>query len=590
MGLQPTGARATSPLTLETVLLGLIATAGLVIGSGLVGVHLTVLATEGHLARAPWTDLAGGLAAIPSNAGDPAAAFPAGTGIPGPVAFWALFVAAVGVELAAAGALVGMVTRAARRRRLSLPGRSDLAPLGAKALEKRAGRLRPGLNGRHAAGSVGIRLGRAIEARGAEVWASAEDTIVVYGPPRSGKTMYVVIPAVLAWPGPALVTGTRPDVLVHTLRQRAAAGPTAVFDPLGAWTGDPAWRLRWSPVVGCEAPDLAWRRARVFVAAAGTGKGVENATYWTTAASSVLRSLLHAAALAGATTARVRLWAADPLDDEPVHILRSDGPSGWAAELHAMATADPRTVSNVYAGVRQAIDVLGLPQVAELCEVDRAASWDPDQLLDGLGAVYMLGTPSEQDMVAPLVAALADAVVHAAERRAAAAPGGRLDPPLLLALDEVANIAPLPGLPQLLATGGGSGLATMAVLQSPSQARARWGRDGASTMRDAARIRMVLGGLAAGDDLEELSRSWGERDDPIRSSSIDAKGHHSVSDATRRMRVAPVEKLRSLPPGVAMVAAGAHPPTEVRMTPWWELPAAAAVEADKTWAEAGARP
>ena len=47
-------------------------------------------------------------------------------------------------------------------------------------------------------------------------------------------------------------------------------------------------------------------------------------------------------------------------------------------------------------------------------------------------------------------------------------------PPVLLALDEVANVAPLPGLPSVISEGGGQGLITIACLQDLSQARHRW--------------------------------------------------------------------------------------------------------------------
>jgi type IV secretory pathway TraG/TraD family ATPase VirD4 len=44
-----------------------------------------------------------------------------------------------------------------------------------------------------------------------------------------------------------------------------------------------------------------------------------------------------------------------------------------------------------------------------------------------------------------------------------------------MALDEVAQIAPLPSLPAIAAEGGGQGLVTLACLQDLSQARVRWG-------------------------------------------------------------------------------------------------------------------
>jgi hypothetical protein len=51
---------------------------------------------------------------------------------------------------------------------------------------------------------------------------------------------------------------------------------------------------------------------------------------------------------------------------------------------------------------------------------------------------------------------------------------GRLDPPLALVLDDVAAVAPLPQLPELLATGADRGLPTLALLRSHEQGRARW--------------------------------------------------------------------------------------------------------------------
>lgn len=49
-----------------------------------------------------------------------------------------------------------------------------------------------------------------------------------------------------------------------------------------------------------------------------------------------------------------------------------------------------------------------------------------------------------------------------------------IGPPLLLALNEIANLSPLLSLPTLMAEGSGSGITTVSVLQSLSQARERW--------------------------------------------------------------------------------------------------------------------
>ena len=59
-------------------------------------------------------------------------------------------------------------------------------------------------------------------------------------------------------------------------------------------------------------------------------------------------------------------------------------------------------------------------------------------------------------------------------RGGASPASGRLDPPLTLVLDDIAAVAPLPELPDLLASGAEQGLATLALLRSREQARARW--------------------------------------------------------------------------------------------------------------------
>ena len=95
------------------------------------------------------------------------------------------------------------------------------------AIMKRAAHLRPSL-AKAGPSDVGYRIGRSCNTA---VWASVEDSILVIGPPRSGKGAHIVINAILDAPGPVVTTSTRPDNLTTTLRARQRIGPVAVFDP-----------------------------------------------------------------------------------------------------------------------------------------------------------------------------------------------------------------------------------------------------------------------------------------------------------------------------------------------------------------------
>jgi hypothetical protein len=56
-------------------------------------------------------------------------------------------------------------------------------------------------------------------------------------------------------------------------------------------------------------------------------------------------------------------------------------------------------------------------------------------------------------------------------------------------LDDIAALAPLPELPDLLAEGHAAGLPALAVLRSPEQALARWG----APVWQRADLRLALG-------------------------------------------------------------------------------------------------
>ncbi|MCB9425096.1 MAG: hypothetical protein H6527_08495 [Actinobacteria bacterium] len=78
------------------------------------------------------------------------------------------------------------------RRLVGVATRTDVATVASrKALLARSTTLRPSLTSAQPS-DVGYLLGRS---RGMEVWASVEDSILLLGPPRSGKGLHVVINA-----------------------------------------------------------------------------------------------------------------------------------------------------------------------------------------------------------------------------------------------------------------------------------------------------------------------------------------------------------------------------------------------------------
>lgn len=509
--------------------------------------------------------------AQPAN---PASVWPHPSALPGPVAYWTGTVLAAAIWVGVTWGIWRLWRHLTTDNRggamRNLPGMaapSDvLAVAGQRSLRARAPVVRPSLDRSAAPHQIGFRLGRL---RGRDLWCTVEDSALLVGPPRMGKGLHVVIPWVLDAPGPVVATSTRPDTLAVTLRARRTHGPVAIFDPqrLAGLPGG----LTWSPVRGCETPRTALVRARGLAAGAGFGRTVSDSDFWAGQTETALRCLLHAAALDGRRAVDLYRWSLNPaLAEDAVTILnRHTGVAdGWADALEASIHSDPRTRDSIWLGVRQSLAALADPDVLAAVEPKAGESFDPATFLRESGTLYLLASAVASGSCAPLVAAFVEDITETARALAARSPGARLDPPLLLALDEIANLTPLPSLPSLMAEGGGSGITTLAVLQSLAQARARWGEHAADAIWDAATVKIVLGGLAKYRDLDDVARLVGEADELTETRSRGRAGEHSSSTSVRTVPVMPASVLRTLPFGTGVLLLRQTKPTVIDLAAW----------------------
>ena len=172
---------------------------------------------------------------------------------------------------------------------------------------------------------------------------------------------------------------------------------------------------------------------------------------------------------------------ADP-DESP-----GRGPPSGRSLLDAIISSDPKRRDDIWSMVSNAFSALADPKVLAAVSPGPDEQFDPARFLREQGTLYLLGTAGSKEATgtAGLVSALIEDVVNVARRLAAGSPGSRLDPPLGLILDEAANY-PLPSLAALMSEGGGTGITTLAVLQTLAQARHRWGRDEAQAIWDSS--------------------------------------------------------------------------------------------------------
>ena len=406
------------------------------------------------------------------------------------------------------------------------------------------------------------------------VLANPEHAVMVLGPPRSGKTSAVMIPAILAASGAVISTSTKPEVMEITAATRSEVGQAWLFDPSGEETQlpDGVRRLCWSPVAAALTWDGALVMARAMTASARAGAGTTNENHWTERAAALLAPLLYAAQLTDRPIGEVLRWTLRQ-DLATAMDALADGGSDIAADvLVGIQKTDARERSSIFSATAGVL-------VAYNADAVRATAahpnFDPDRFAASTDTIYITAPEHKQALCAPLIVGLLEQIRHAVYQRAATqATDG---PVMLWALDELANIAPIHDLPALVSQAGGQKLQVMIGLQDLSQARTRWGADAADGFLSLFQTKLILNGIADTRTLEAISIALGEYDrDTVnhslgRSDPQEWFGTTTHSDTvgyqTQRQWVLTPGEIARLPDGQGLLLQGADWQL-LGLTPW----------------------
>jgi type IV secretion system protein VirD4 len=490
---------------------------------------------------------------LPARLSDPARAWPAvaRARLPGAAGFYG----ALGLLAAGVIALASLAARATAGLRS-----------GAGARWARSGEL-TGLRRR---GTGRLVLGR----RGGRLlYAEHRHALVAFGPPQSGKSAGIAIPALLEWTGPAVASSIKTDLLTATRARREALGEVLVFDPFGLTQTE---SHAWSPLHGARtwdgALEVAWR-----LASAGEldHRSVEGGDFWAVAAEQRLAPLLYAAAAGGAGMDSVVRWAhgqgARELDETLARItgeakdeLELAGAHAAYDAIRAFEVQAERTRTSIEATAQTLLRAYRFQRVLQSA---RSSEITADRVLDRATTLYLIGDAKASKLLRPLFLALLGEIVDRAYERATLA-GGALECPLLLCLDEAGNVAPLPHLAEIASTAPSHSIQLVTIFHDLSQARSRYGQQ-AETVVNSHRARMLLPGVADLDTLRYFAGLIGEEEARDRTHTTGAGGTTRSTSRRRRPLIA-AETLRQLPDGHALLLYGRIAPTRLRLRRWFE--------------------
>ncbi|RSN51122.1 hypothetical protein DMH08_31340 [Actinomadura sp. WAC 06369] len=423
------------------------------------------------------------------------------------------------------------------------------------------------------------------------VYSTFEDLVLMIGPPQEGKSQKAAA-SIIDAPGPVVVTSIRGDLIRDTVGLRQQRGYTWILNPEGV--GLYGSNMRWNPVVGCEDIVAAVRRAGHMVEAS-ENQGLSDASFWEDIGTMTLASLMHAAALMGGNLRNVRDWLAGG-KEEITHLFYVLSEHGQASEhaagvlWHLLNQMPEKTRESVITTLNRVLRFMIDPAVVEtLCPpVGGSGDFDFEAFLNSKDTVYLVSSPNGYTTAPVFASFLAElvAVATAMGNRyegADGSPRSRLDPPLTIEGDELANTAPVP-VDSWASWASGSGIRIHMYFQSWARIRDRWGAEGAEALWGAAKCKVIGSGVTEEAVLVRMSRLIGKIDvreeDEI---TYDRRGNQRKRKRWSEVDIISPSEIRRIPRGKALVLrSSAAAPTIVT------LDSIRRRRAYKQWQKAGA--
>ena len=203
-------------------------------------------------------------------------------------------------------------------------------------------------------------------------------------------------------------------------------------------------------------------------------------------------------------------------------------------------------------------------------EHDALPPVDPALLVEGPNTLYLCAPAHDQKRLAPLfVSVVREVLEHVYDQ--VTRTGRPLDPPLLVVLDEAANIAPLSDLDALASTAAGHGVQLVTVWHDLAQISARYGPR-ATTVVNNHRAKLFLSGISDPSTLDYASHLVGEEEVLLPSTTHGGRGGVSTTRSPSMRRLAPPDALRRIAPGEGVLVYGDLPPARLRLRTWFDDP------------------
>lgn len=322
-----------------------------------------------------------------------------------------------------------------------------------------------------------IRLGR----KGfLPIYLPPNDSLLVFGPTRSGKTTSLAIPILNGFTGPAVVTSVKEDILGLSRASRKSFGECEVFDLSSSQSS--SWNLFSMSEDFAGAKMLAEVLCRLNKHKSG------EIEFWSQLAAKMLGPLILAAAFTRPHLSTIFSWI-ESQEFEPAFEALTNAEQ-WEARsaLEGIVRLDSRTLTSVLATLLSLLEPYADPYIGELLSTDGI---EISSLLDRnkCNTLYICSPLFRSERYLPIYELFLRKLLEVSYQQ------DGTHHKILFLLDELANVAPVPELDKVASTCGSYGIILVSIFQDLSQLEAIYGIK-SRTVLNNHRSKLCLSGIS----------------------------------------------------------------------------------------------
>lgn len=322
--------------------------------------------------------------------------------------------------------------------------------------------------GLHGAGIVFGKIGSKLITKPPRV----EGHTLIVGGTGTGKSRGVVIPTLLSWEGSAVVMDIKGELSRITADRRREHGAVFIFDP----EGDGAC---YDPIKPCTTVDQAQDLARTLIPLPKEGD-----PFWCQSAQALLSAFIFEGAVKGYKLTDI----AEQLCTKPIAELVEHCQKHELREVRILASicydTPEKTLGGIVAELKSKLITIATDP--NIRRATQRSDWTPENLERG-ATVYLKVSEHLLDQYKDLWTIIISQILKHLSRREE-----RIDPPILIALDEMPRLSKLEGLSNALATLRSRNVHIMPVVQSMAQLDKIYGKDERKVIADNCRFKFVL--------------------------------------------------------------------------------------------------